>query len=214
MTFISLFSDEHGFVATNQRVFSPEELSSVDRVVDQANRLEQQLVEHDSVVNAATAKAAENGYRDAYAKAEADAGEKLAQKLRQLHEAHVEELKAVRNDCANLAVEIVRRVAGNTDPLAWIQAQAELAASELVDEPTLKLRVNSCHTDALKQRLTASESSSILTVVADDTLSPDACELETTSGRIDIGLDTQLSSILNAFNKTDVSSDIAKVSRK
>ena len=199
MTFISLFSDEHGFVATDQRVFSPEELSSVNQVIDQAEQLEQQLTEHDAVLTAATAAAAEKGYQEAFEQAKADASEQLAKAMRQMHESQVKELQALRNNCAEMAVDIVRKIAGTTDPLAWTQAQAEQAANDLLDEPSLKLRVHGSHAEALRKRLAMSENQTIKSVQVDDTLAADACELETANGRIDIGLDTQLNAVLAAF---------------
>lgn len=213
MTFISLFSDKHGFVATDQKVYSSDELSTVDRVIDQAQRLEQQLDTHDDVVEAAAAKAATKGYEEAYAQAQADAGEQLAQTLRQLHEAHAQELQTVRDNCAELAIEIVRKIAGNTDPLAWMQAQAQQAANDLVDEPSVKLRVSGAQVDALRERLALSENQTIRAVVVDDTLAAGACELETANGRIDIGLDTQLNSVLSAFSNSNVSAEQTPVSQ-
>ena len=213
MTFISLFSDEHGFVATSQRVYSADELSALDSVIEQAEQLELQLGKHDEVLMAAATKAAEHGYREAYEKAQADVSEELAQKLHRLHEAHAQELQAVKQRCAELAVEIVRKIAGNTDPLVWIQAQAEQAANDLVDEPALKLRVSGSQVDALRQRLATSENQAISGVIVDDTLADGACELETASGRIDIGLDTQLNSVLNAFETAPISNEHSAVSQ-
>jgi len=208
VTFISLFSDEHGFVATDQRLFSPEELSSVNQVIEQAQRLEQQLATHHQKVEAAETSAAEKGYLLGIEKGKSAAAEQLAVAIKNLQEVQQQELEEVKANCAELAIEIVRKIAGNSEPLTWMQAQVEEAVQELVDEPVLKLRVATEQAEPLRLRLASSNQQAIQTVIADETLEPNACVLVTAGGQIDIGLDTQLDAILAIFGQPEPLDDV------
>ncbi|MFK7994285.1 MAG: FliH/SctL family protein [Granulosicoccus sp.] len=197
MTFITLFSSEHGFVATDQRVFSPEELKPLSGSLEQAQLLEQHLSEQLDRETAVFEAARENGYHEGLNQGRTAATEQLTIEVRQLHEQHVQAVAETRSSCAELAVDIVRKIAGNVNSEQWLAAQARQAAEDVVDQPSIKLRVHSSHADAVRGLLADTPRTSIHSVVGDDSLSDQTCILDTGNGQIDISLDTQLSSILN-----------------
>lgn len=201
MTFISLFSDEHGFVATNQRVFAPDELTPLNHVLEQAALLENQLSNQAETLQQAIDEARSLAHQQGLESGRAEAALELAEAHSQLHEQHLHTIQSVRASSAELAVEIVRKIAGDGDQVAWMIAQAEQAAQDLIDEPGVKLRVNPARVDDVKRRLQQCASSRLQLVVADERLAVSECVLETSQGQIDVSLETQLTSIIALFSE-------------
>lgn len=199
MTFVTLFSDEHGFLASDQTVFSPEELKPLQNLIEQAKQLDQRLEYQKEREETAYAAARERGRLEGIAQGRAEASEENAKQLRQWHDQHSQAVEQVRESCAELAVDIVRKIAGNVKTEQWLLAQAQQAAEDVLDEVTIKLRVNTSRAEMVRTLLSKCEQSRISSVVADDTLSEQACVLDTGSGQIDVGLDTQLNSVLAVF---------------
>lgn len=199
MTFVTLFSDEHGFLASDQTVFSPEELKPLQTVIDQAKQLDQRLDQQKQREEKAFATAMERGRLEGLAQGRAEASVENAKQLRQWHEQHAQAVEQVRDSCAELAVDIVRKIAGNINTDQWLLAQAQQAAEDVLDEVTIKLRVHTSRAETVRALLAKAEHSRISSVVADDTLTEQACILDTGSGQIDVGLDTQLNSVLAVF---------------
>ncbi len=199
MTFISLFSSKQGFVASDQHVFAPHELTPLKQVVEQAALLDQRLAKQTENEQQALEAALEQGRLEGLAQGRAEAAIQIASQIQNLHDQQSQAIVAVRSSCAELAVDIVRKIAGNVDSAQWLVAQAHQAADDVLDQPTLKLRVHSSHVDAVRKLLAEGGPSRIHSVLADDALSEKACILDSDSGQIDISLDTQLDSILRVF---------------
>lgn len=195
MTFISLFSDEHGFVATDQIIYSPGEVSPLSSVLEQASLLQSQLQTQSGKLEELAEEARLKAYQEGLAEGRAEAALELVSQMRRLGDECAVAMDEMRNSSAALAVEIVRKIAGEGDQLEWIVAQAQQVAQQLIDEPVVKLCVNPVHVAAIQEKLQDC-STTIQAVVADELLKPSECLLETSIGQIDVSLDVQLDAVL------------------
>ena len=202
MTFISLFSDKHGFAATDQRVFKAEELQPLLQITDLVSQLTERLAAQRTIEEKACSDAMQQGHAKGIENGQAEARLQFAESLKVLHDNQRIALQEMQDNCAELAVEIVRKIAGQVKSDEWLLAQARQAALTLIDQPTVKLRVHSGQAEAIKARLDNLEISSreiIDQVIGDDAVPEDACILETGHGQVQVDLDTQLSSVLALF---------------
>lgn len=106
------------------------------------------------------------------------------------------ERRKLRADVAALAIEVVRRIAGEVGVGATVAALANQAAGNLVADTPAIIRVAPSAVAATSARLAEREG---IDVVADSTLTPMDCVVETSLGRIHAGLETQLAAIDNAW---------------
>lgn len=202
MTFLSLFSDKHGFVATEQRVFAADELQPLQQVSELAAQLNKRLAEQQALELQACEEATRQGYADGLAAGEAAATTQIAETLKQLHDRQQIALQEMQDNCAELAVDIVRKIAGQIKSDEWLLAQAQQAAASLLDQPSVKLRVHSAQSQAVRKRLdsmTTSGRQVIDQVIGDDAVPDDACFLETGQGQVQVDLETQLAAVLALF---------------
>ncbi|MBX2884900.1 MAG: hypothetical protein KTR32_33400 [Granulosicoccus sp.] len=207
MTFVTLFSSEHGFIASDQRVFSPDELEPLKNVMEQARLLDQRLGEQQEHEQAALSKAAEQGRIEGLAEGRVEAAEHLAAEIKQLQDQHRQSITEVKGSCAELAVDIVRKIAGSIEPPRMLLAQAQQAAEQVLDEPNILLRVHPSQLDAVQELLRQTDQSRIQSAVADEALAEQACVLDTGHGQIDIALDTQLNAVLEMFEETPLDTE-------
>ncbi len=73
MTFISLFSDKHGFAATDQRVFTAEELQPLQQVAGLASQLTERLAAQRAIEEKACSEAMQQGHAEGMANGQAEA---------------------------------------------------------------------------------------------------------------------------------------------
>lgn len=197
MNYLTLFNDEHGFVATRQKVFSANELTALQSVSEQAQELGRRIAEQKALSEQARETGYAEGWQQGEQQAREEAHKELVARLQQMDEALEAEKVRVRQACAALAVDMVRRIAGNIESDRWLLAQAEQAAEQVLDHGELVLRVHPDHAEALSARLHASDTSRIKRVLADEGLSLQGCILESALGQVEVDLDTQLASVLS-----------------
>jgi flagellar assembly protein FliH len=151
------------------------------------------------------------GHQEGLAAAQAEAAEKLRQKvaeglqtalpllrqaLEQLEIARQTQIDHWQKACLHVAVEIARRIVRKElsrdpqIPLRWIQEALDLAAGA----PAMELRLHPKDYEFLRESVTASTAGlkSKFELVPDPTLSPGSCRLETRYGMIDTGWEAQL----------------------
>lgn len=202
MTFISLFSDKHGFTATDQRVFTAEELQPLLQVADLVAQLNERLAAQRAIEEKAGSYAMQQGHAAGMAKGLVEGRLQFAESLKVVHDNQRIALQEMQDSCAELAVDIVRKIAGQVQSDEWLLAQARQAALTLIDQPTVKLRVHSGQAEAIKARLdklARSGNEIIDQVIGDDAVPEDACILETGHGEVQVDLETQLDSVLALF---------------
>lgn len=203
MNYLTLFNHEHGFVATRQKVFSADELTSLQSVTGLVQELGERIAEQKTLSEQARERGFDEGWQQGAQQAREEAESHLLARLHQLDEQLEAEKERIRAACAILAVDMVRRIAGNIDTDRWLLAQAEQAAEQLLDHGELVLRVHPDHADAVNARLQASEATRITRVQADEGLSLQGCTLDSPVGQVKVDLDTQLDSLLNHISAGD-----------
>lgn len=104
---------------------------------------------------------------------------------------------ALRDQVGQLALEVVRRIAGRLASEAVVQQLAEQAVHELLPDQPIVVRVAPAAAGATAQRLWALNAA--IEVVSDDALGPLDCVLEGPGGRAEASLETQLAALEAAF---------------
>lgn len=97
-----------------------------------------------------------------------------------------------QKDIARLALEVVRRIAGELDAGTMVAGLAERAAAQLAPDSVAVVRVAPVAVEAVRTRL---DGRAGLSVEADPSLEGQDCVIETALGRTHAGLDTQLAQI-------------------
>jgi flagellar biosynthesis/type III secretory pathway protein FliH len=202
MTFITLFDSSHGFLASDQCVFDATELSRLRSVIEQSEQLSVRLVDQELLLDGARDAARTEGHAEGYARGEADAKAQMATELANLHTRYQHEVDILHNSCAQLAVEIVRKIAGQIAPEEWLCAQALQAAEEMIDQPVVTLHVHADQVDAVRTHCEKLTSTHIAKVTGDEGVASQYCVLETTSGRVEVDMDTQLDNILQLLDNS------------
>jgi type III secretion protein L len=108
-----------------------------------------------------------------------------------------EERRARRAEVAALALEVVRRIAGEIGDAALVAGLADRATAALVPDTIATVRVAPAQIDAVSARLANRPG---ILVEADTALAPTDCVVETALGTTRAGLDTQLAQIEAAWS--------------
>lgn len=195
MSLISLQTSTGVTLATDQRVFAPEDVRELQRATDLAQQLDEALASAEDRVAAAESAARESalqqGREQGYAEGLEQARDELAANMLQQEGAFQKERDAMRAQTTALALEIVRRIAGEVAPAEWLSAQAERAAEDLIEQAPLSLRVHPSQVAAVTAEL-AGKQTVFAQVSADDSVTEDACIVESRVGRVDASLGSQL----------------------
>lgn len=104
-----------------------------------------------------------------------------------------------QKDIARLALEVVRRIAGELEDGALVAGLAERAAAQLAPDSVAVVRVAPAAIESVRARL---DGRAGLTVEADPLLEGQDCVIETALGRTHAGLDTQLAQIERMWGQT------------
>ena len=215
MTFITLFTDERSWLATDKRVYSAEEQTKLKSMVDQMQFLSDLHKNQIDDYEIRVTEAEERGFAQGYAKGQAISEEKNVEMLGALQQRFHQLQQDSQTAVGELAMTVVRRIAGKVAPDVWLAAQARQAAAELVpSESPVKLHVSPVNAEQVKQRLRERKTSlgaieqHNLEVVADEQIHDSGCTLETQFGTIDIDLDTQLDALCTAFNSSTNASSV------
>lgn len=201
MSLVSLFSDERGFLGTDQLVYTADEMRSLHDVTGMAAELSAAIEDQNSINESARVAGFSAGYEQGSLQASAEHTAELQQTLVDLHQKYQRDVEAQKAACASLAVDIVRKIAGQIAPADWLYAEASTAAAELVDKTGLVLRVHSSQLASVTKRV---ENNDVFErVVADEAVAPDACSIDTRYGKINVDLETQIEQMLNLFATGD-----------
>jgi type III secretion protein L len=169
-------------------------------------QLTQAYVRAQGEINAALAnldracvKATEDAYRKGLAKAECEAAQRWT--LGQVERLAL--LESLRPTLAEMVVEAIGLLAKDIDRQAFMARALELVGASLRAAGSGRLHV---HPDAVRAAEVALEEfdrdtglGRLARVIADDSLPPDGCVLESELGRVDASLATQLQAIRTAI---------------
>ena len=103
----------------------------------------------------------------------------------------------LRNDVSQLALEVVRRIAGEIGEADTVAALAGRAAADLLPDAIATVRVRPEALDATASRLAGNRG---LTIIADPALAFGDCLIETPLGISHAGLDIQLAAVERAWS--------------
>jgi type III secretion protein L len=104
-----------------------------------------------------------------------------------------------QKDIARLALEVVRRIAGELDSGTMVAGLAERAAAQLAPDSVAVVRVAPTAIEPVRARL---DGRTGLSVEADPSLEEHDCVIETSLGRTHAGLETQLAQIERMWGET------------
>lgn len=195
MSFLTLFKSDCGWLATDQRVFSADEISDLYSAVDASEQLSKQIDNRKEADEAAFEQGRIEGFKVGE-KTAIDAGRiETAARLLRLTQEQQQVRQHLRESAAPLAIEIVRRIAGEIEPVDWMIAQARTAAAELVDMPDVTLKVHVSRVQGVRHQLQVQDQMIVKSVCGVDDVPLDFCQLETPAGNIDVDLETQLQRI-------------------
>lgn len=103
-----------------------------------------------------------------------------------------------QKDIARLALEVVRRIAGDLES-TMVAGLAERAAAQLAPDSVAVVRVAPDAVEMVRAQIGGRQG---LSVEADPSLDPQDCVIETALGRTHAGLDTQLAQIERMWAET------------
>lgn len=141
-------------------------------------------------VEAAIAEARAAARAEGLATARAEAEAELGARLFALEAEAAEARLALREQLVDLAIGIVRRIAGDLGDGPLVAALAARATADMLPDAQVVVRVHPAALAAARARLPAS-----VEVIGDPATAPTDCLIETPLGRTLAGLDVQLAAV-------------------
>ena len=209
MSYVALFVSDEMSVATSRRVFAPSELESLADARALVGAIEAWRAGAAARQEAAAELAREDGWRAGFEAGEREARARLARREIELAAQSQRERAALRTQTeacvAMLAMEVVRKLAGELDAAELVCGLARQAVRQLLDDEPVTLVVHPAAHARVRERCGPREAGRdrwpVVAVEEDATLAPFDCRLVTRAGTTIAGLDTQLRRIEAAWNE-------------
>lgn len=192
MSFIVLHADRLATVVADDPVVPASEVKRLNDALALFAAGERALADAASGAEATSDVAQGRGYNEGYAAGRAAADAELLDKLIALTQAGRKREDERRRDVARLAIEVVRRIAGEIGPEETVAALARQAALAVMPNAGATVRVAREVHGAVSARLSGLRG---VTVEADASLEPTDCLIETALGTTRAGLETQLAGL-------------------
>ena len=204
MSYVALFVTGDVNVATARRVLPAGELRALGDARELLGAL-QASREADGVRLAVAADTARDaGYAEGLAAGRRAAAEEVAAQQAALAVAAQRERLALRQQAqasvSMLALEVVRKLAGELDAAELVAALAREAVRQLVDDEPVTLIVHPAAVERVRERAAAATHGLAISVQEDAALAPTDCRLVTRSGTTHAGLHTQLRRLESAWD--------------
>lgn len=196
MTYLLLHQDHSATLLSDDPIVPAAELPAFRRSLELLAGAEQRLASAAQEAEALTAAARDQGFAEGRQLGEAAAAGEVRTRLFDLEVKAAQLRTAQRAEAARLAIEVVRRIAGEMGSETMVSALAEKAASDLAPDTRATVRVSPAAQAAVAERLARFDK---LTVTADSSLTDDECVVETSFGVIRAGLETQLAAVERAW---------------
>ena len=209
MSYVALFVTEDVNVATAARVLPAEELRALADGRELLLALQSQRESDGVRLAVASDRARDAGYAEGFAAGRAAAREQLAQAQLELELAAQRDRSILRRQTeasvATLALEVVRKLAGEIDAADLVAALARQAVRQLLDDEPVTLVVHPVMAERVREHVQADADSHGPAVVVqeDPALDPMDCRLVTRSGTTMAGLDTQLRRLEAAWDAVE-----------
>lgn len=199
MSFLVLHADRLATALTDDPLVSADDVGRVQdalALLAEAGRLRAGAGD---AINAARENARAEGFAAGRAEGLAAAESERQAELFRIALRDGELQRERQKDIARLALEVVRRIAGELDRGAMVAGLAERAAAQLAPDSMAVVRVAPAALDAVRARL---DGRAGLSVEPDPLLGEQDCVIETALGRTHAGLDTQLAQIERMWGET------------
>jgi type III secretion protein L len=186
-------------VAADRKVLKRGEAAVIEQITDAYARAQGEITDTLDNLESACAKATEDAYRKGLAKAELEA----ARRWTGVEVERLALLESMRPALAEMVLDAVTRLAKGIDREALMRQALELLQGSLREVSWARLRVHPQMLQAAEAALSDFSRRTglgpLARVVADETLAPDGCLLESDLGRVDASLDTQIQAIRDAL---------------
>ena len=199
MSFLVLQRHGRHPVLTDDPVLRREDVAVVRDALALARTLDRHRRAAEREWAAERARAEQDGYRDGHRQGLTEARAEHAERIAAHERRTAERLDSLRDAVADVAVQVVRRIADEVGPPETVAALARRAVRDLLPGHQIAVHVHPDCRGAVTARLTPLDPG--LEVVPDPDLAPTDCRIVSPDGRIDAGLETQLAALERAFAK-------------
>jgi len=190
---LTLLNAEHALIATDQLVYTAEETTALLDMLSRSEQVSRQAENMNSEMEKSFEATRTEGFQAGFAEGRAKATEELSKQLAVLHEKTEHQSDQIRQQCIDLALEIVRRIGLATGSPQTMADLATHAAAELLPGQSAVLRVPLDDAPAVASLISNEETGTrSIEVKGDAALGPGECVLDTDSGSLHAGLETQL----------------------
>jgi len=142
---LTLLNAEHALIATDQLVYTAEETTALLDMLSRSEQVSRQAENMNSEMEKSFEATRTEGFQAGFAEGRAKATEELSKQLAVLHEKTEHQSDQIRQQCIDLALEIVRRIGlatGSPQTMADLatHAAAELLPGQRPEPAALKLK--------------------------------------------------------------------------
>jgi len=204
MSMLTIFNSASTTLATDQLVYTADEMNSLHSLLQKIELLDKKLAEAENSIKQAKAEARDIGERAGFEKGRAIARRKISAALIAAQREVSSQRKKMHETSVGLALEIVRRIGLEVSTPEALVSFARASACELDTNELANLCVHPDAVEEVTQRLSMlpeNEVEWLLEVIGDETLAPGDCFLKTNQGSLFIGLETQLRVIERSLNE-------------
>lgn len=153
MSFVTLLNSSELSLSTDQLVLSPREINSLTDVAETADHLTLLLEKYEQTVLASKNKGFDEGFDEGKERGLLDARKELAEQLTALTGQYQLEQQKMKASVVKLAMQVVRRVAGEIGAPEVVAGIAQKAADELISDDFLILQVHPSALERVKKQL-------------------------------------------------------------
>ena len=153
MSFVALLNSNELSLSTDQLVLSPKEVSSLSNAAEAADHLTILLKEYEQKVLVSKNKGYSEGLKEGKEHGLLEARKKLADQLTAMTDHYQLEQQKMKASVVNLAIQVVRRVAGEVGAPDVVAGIAQKAADELISDDFLILQVHPSAVEKVKEQL-------------------------------------------------------------
>ncbi len=207
MRYLTLFTDENSWLALDGKVIPASDVESVETATKLAQSLSQRLQNANEEIEQRKQLAHSQGYDEGYQAGLKAAGLHNDQKVVELQLAYKRQNQQQEDKIVELALAVVKRIAGDVATDAWLTAQAHQAVASLRQpDEAVRLVVHHSQVDAVRERIKALQQSADANSLRIDSVESgeeddfEQCRLEVSVGSaVMVDLQTQISAIERAL---------------
>jgi len=195
MSMLSVFNRNGTTLATDQLVYTPAEIGSLETVLEKIKYLDQKLAQADADIAQAKASARALAEQQGFKKGRAIARRKISVALLSSQREISKQREQMHETSVQLALEIVRRIGLSCSTPDTVLSLAMTSARELEPNETASLCVHPDIVEAVQERVSkvpSEELKWLVKVVGDESLDLQDCFLKTAHGSLFVGLESQL----------------------